>query len=133
MPKPRKETCANCDREIGRLEEAYLWKNTPVCAECYAKLNLGSPVRPPTASLPESPAGPPTSPAAPPPQRAVQTVEQTSKTWKGLQLLGGVAMALGFGCCLLAGEENPGGTAVLLVGGFIVYMIARVGAWWHHA
>ena len=36
---PEKTRCANCDREIGRLEQAYLWENHEVCAECHARLS----------------------------------------------------------------------------------------------
>jgi hypothetical protein len=28
------ETCANCDRKIGRLETAHLWQDRVVCAQC---------------------------------------------------------------------------------------------------
>lgn len=32
------EICANCNREIGRLEQAYIYENNVVCLECYNKL-----------------------------------------------------------------------------------------------
>ena len=31
--------CGNCDREIGRLEEACLWQDHPVCADCHKRLS----------------------------------------------------------------------------------------------
>ncbi len=40
MPDP--VTCSNCDRMIGRLEEAYLWKDQPICQECHQRLAGGS-------------------------------------------------------------------------------------------
>lgn len=32
------ERCANCERPIGNLEEAYVFKDNPVCGACHAKL-----------------------------------------------------------------------------------------------
>ncbi|MCK4850671.1 MAG: hypothetical protein KAT11_04925 [Phycisphaerae bacterium] len=36
---PAQETCANCQRLIGALEEAFVWKDNIVCRECYKKLS----------------------------------------------------------------------------------------------
>lgn len=33
------EVCANCGRSIGRLEQAFLWRDHGVCAECYDRLS----------------------------------------------------------------------------------------------
>jgi hypothetical protein len=33
------ETCSNCDRVIGRLEQAFTWQNHIVCQECYNRLS----------------------------------------------------------------------------------------------
>jgi predicted RNA-binding Zn-ribbon protein involved in translation (DUF1610 family) len=38
MVTAKKERCANCDREIGRLETAHLHGNDVVCAECSGRL-----------------------------------------------------------------------------------------------
>ena len=32
------QTCANCDRKIGRLEKPYAWQGHTVCLECYERL-----------------------------------------------------------------------------------------------
>jgi hypothetical protein len=32
------ETCANCGQTIGQLEQAYVWKEQTVCAECFGRL-----------------------------------------------------------------------------------------------
>ena len=32
------ERCCNCDRTIGRMEQAYLHQGQPVCKECHARL-----------------------------------------------------------------------------------------------
>ena len=32
------ETCANCDRKIGRLEKSCAWQGHTVCFECYERL-----------------------------------------------------------------------------------------------
>jgi hypothetical protein len=40
------ERCANCDRQIGKLETPYLWNEKVVCAECKRQLNKAeAPVR----------------------------------------------------------------------------------------
>ena len=36
---PAEDTCANCDRSIGHLEEASVWKDNVVCSECYERLS----------------------------------------------------------------------------------------------
>ena len=36
---PSEETCANCDRSIGKLEEGFAWKDNVVCNECHQKLS----------------------------------------------------------------------------------------------
>jgi hypothetical protein len=36
------ETCVNCRRIIGQLEQAYLWKEHTVCTECYERLRGGA-------------------------------------------------------------------------------------------
>jgi uncharacterized membrane protein YdbT with pleckstrin-like domain len=36
------ETCANCDRKIGRLEKPYDWQGQTVCIECYERLRRAS-------------------------------------------------------------------------------------------
>lgn len=32
------EKCANCGRDIGKLEKTYVFKNSTICAECYPRL-----------------------------------------------------------------------------------------------
>jgi hypothetical protein len=48
MAKTDLETCANCDRVIGRLETCHLWQNQTVCAECLAKLQKTDEAPPPS-------------------------------------------------------------------------------------
>ena len=38
MSIDEKEICANCDREIGKLEKAYVYEDNVVCLECYNRL-----------------------------------------------------------------------------------------------
>ncbi len=33
------ETCKNCGQTIGALEEAYIFRDRPVCKECYSRLS----------------------------------------------------------------------------------------------
>jgi hypothetical protein len=37
------ETCENCGRSIGRLEEVHLWQERTVCAECVRRLRSNTP------------------------------------------------------------------------------------------
>ena len=67
--------------------------------------------------------------------RAVQTIEKTSKTWKGLMVL--AVLIMGAGMVFVAVALNGASAAwvfasILLLGGFVVYLVARIGAWWYH-
>ena len=49
---PSEETCANCHRLIGALEEAFVWKDNIVCSECYKKLSVAArPIEPNKVTL----------------------------------------------------------------------------------
>ena len=63
------------------------------------------------------------------PRPAVQTVEQTSKQYKMMQLVG-VGMMLGSAVACSQGSAD--GSALLLLLGLIVYVAARMGAWWNN-
>jgi hypothetical protein len=60
---------------------------------------------------------------------AVVTTEQTGKKFKGAQLAGVLMIIAGVVSC---SSGEPRATGWLLVGGFFLYLGARVGAWWHH-
>jgi DNA-directed RNA polymerase subunit RPC12/RpoP len=63
----------------------------------------------------------------------VQTIEQTGKEWKAIQLLGALGMIVGtVGGCNAIGSENAGGWFTLAFIGFVVLLSGRMGAWWHH-
>lgn len=63
------------------------------------------------------------------------TVEQTSKRWKGLQIIGAMLVIIGFPV-IFTGFDSPGlltfGVVMMLVG-LIVVIYARAKAWWYHA
>ncbi|MEK6608209.1 MAG: hypothetical protein AABZ30_11145 [Myxococcota bacterium] len=67
---------------------------------------------------------------------ATVVIEQTGKKWKRLQVLGTIGAITGIpiACAGFASDSSTGGTlgigAVVL--GFIVFLIGRIGAWWHH-
>ena len=48
MPSP--ETCANCSRQLGALEDVYLWNDRPICFECHQRLRAQRAERAPSAS-----------------------------------------------------------------------------------
>lgn len=61
-------------------------------------------------------------------------VEQTSKKWKRLQLIGAFLLVVGV-ITLIGGYKSSGGliTALLLnVAGLILVVYARTQTWWHH-
>ena len=58
----------------------------------------------------------------------VQTIEATSKSWKGLQLLSALSMCFGIVVVMF----SPAFGTLMLVGGFFFFVFARIGAWWHH-
>jgi hypothetical protein len=42
MPTDTLETCANCDRTIGRMEIPHLFRDTTVCSDCHDHLKRQS-------------------------------------------------------------------------------------------
>lgn len=69
------------------------------------------------------------------PQAAVQTIEQTGKGWKAAMIIGGALLCAGLlGWAANCGEVNAQNAVsqwcVLL--GFLLYLIARLGAFWYH-
>lgn len=63
------------------------------------------------------------------------TTQQTGKGWKAAQLVGAVMMLAGVVSCLGVRDEAATGmiwgTPLFLVGA-LVWIAARIGAWWHH-
>ena len=67
------EKCYNCDRTIGRMEQAYLWQGSVVCLECYRRLSEAAAPPPP----PRQQAAPAPASAIGAPPRPQQSVEQS--------------------------------------------------------
>ena len=44
MPTAQLEQCANCERTIGKLETAHVWKQAIVCTDCFRRLSKAEPV-----------------------------------------------------------------------------------------
>jgi hypothetical protein len=104
--------CPDCSKQVS--------SNAPACPNC------GAPI---AGALAESP---PATPSAP----EVQTVEQTSKKYKGQQALGCVvALVSGVGVCTAATNEDTELGAKFMLGalfGLIWFIGARAFAWWNH-
>jgi high-affinity Fe2+/Pb2+ permease len=68
-------------------------------------------------------------------EEQVTTVEATAKRWK-LGMLVGLAMSFG-SCAGIAvaptGSSASGGMALLWFTGLIMFVAAKIGAWWHHS
>jgi hypothetical protein len=79
-------------------------------------------------------------------QPRVQMIEKTGKRWKAAMLIGALLTIVGCSGILLAfsavDHNLPNASSetgkrvalwlLLAVPGFIIYVIARVGAWWNH-
>ena len=66
----------------------------------------------------------------------VKTIQKTSKKWKGLQLVGMLAICVGiFGCFTGVAQDEPSLTcsAISWTIGVPALIIGRFGAWWNHA
>lgn len=55
-------------------------------------------------------------------------IEQTSKRWKAHIAVGGVTFLCGFPALVI----HPVVGGLMIAGGAIWYIGARVAAWWHH-
>lgn len=60
----------------------------------------------------------------------VQTIEATGKTYKMLQLGGGVLLIVGLIAFVSAEDKSLAG--IVLFASIVCYVWGRVGAWWHH-
>jgi hypothetical protein len=101
-------TCPECRREISSRAEA--------CPHCGCPLRGG-------ADIVDG--------------RRVRTVERTAKRFKGLMVLGSLALCVGI--VGLLGNCEPESTApmplwpiLVTVVGLLVVFYARFAAWWHH-
>lgn len=100
-------TCANCEREPGKLEKACEWQGNIVCQECYDKLARGS-VR-------SAPPAVPSSRSKPKPNSAVPNAY-------ALVMIGG--FVLGLLGLMMGGSSGQPGFGTLLAGlGFVVFAI----------
>lgn len=63
----------------------------------------------------------------------VETIQQTSKKWKAVQL-GGAIMAIGGTCGSFAGgkPESVAFYILCVFFGLVLFVIGRIGAWWFH-
>lgn len=57
------------------------------------------------------------------------TIQQTSKPYKAVQLLGGVLMLGGMVACSAGADA---GSYYLWMGGISCYVFAKAGAWWRN-
>ncbi len=73
---------------------------------------------------------------------SVQTIELTGKPWKAILLLGAALMILGLGAGSYALLSDPRALtsppllaylgAGAFIGGLLVFIVGRLGAWWYH-
>jgi hypothetical protein len=129
------EYCANCERVIGKLEQAYVHGGKVVCRECYARLSNASSTEVMTISQPQiqhvQRVQTPTKvyihvTTVEPPR--VQTIEKTGKGWKALMVISFLAIVAGIAIAI-SGETTG---VMIAVCGFLAWIFARIGAWWCH-
>jgi hypothetical protein len=70
-------------------------------------------------------------------RQSLQLIEQTSKRWKGLRLLGGF-LTVGAGALMFLAWAGAHSAIVVVAsligsGGLACVGISRLGAWWYHA
>jgi len=59
-----------------------------------------------------------------------QTIEQTGKKWKAIQLL--AALLIAVGVALVFFQQPPIICAVVIVVGLLSWLVGSIGAWWYH-
>lgn len=71
-------------------------------------------------------------------------IERTAKKYKFLQLVGAIICITGTFSCFMVGMYNsytapdgsfgaPAKSLSVMIIGLAIYLLGRVGAWWHHA
>jgi len=119
--------CPECGRQVSSLATA-----CPDCAYPLQKKvssSSGAPPAPTDDLLRSALATDRRARTAP---NSVQTIEQTAKSWKAAQLIGGLLLVVAIPWGVLGGERAIGPSLFLGVIGLIVYLAARMGSWWHH-
>jgi len=76
-----------------------------------------------------NPTAPPTPHPSPQPRPAVQTIEKTSKKWKLMMLAGAGLVLIGIPAFFSTQNTFSG---LIVFAGLILYIYARLAAWWHH-
>jgi hypothetical protein len=116
------ETCENCERIIGKLEQAYVYNNKVICKECNALLCIKTNNEPANNSK---------RTVYVKPSKKIQTItiEKTGKRWKAYKLVGVVLILIAIPM-MCAGHIGAG----VLIGivGITLYITSRAGAWWYH-
>lgn len=97
--------CADCNKKIS--------DRAPSCPGC------GCPVASPTSKS----------------DGGYVTTQGTGKRYKGMQMIGAVVLAVGFGALVSADDSDTliaaGALSVLI--GLLMYGFGRALAWWHHS
>ena len=97
------------------MEQKYQWEGEQVCTFCHGRLS-GERYGVSTAT-----------------GQAVQPIEKTGKPFKAAMLLGGFIAAVG--TVVLVASETIDGKAsggLIVLAGLLVFIAARVLAWWYH-
>ena len=112
------KTCANCERKIGNLEESFNYNNNDVCKECN---NILAGQRDKEVVV----------------EKGYVTTQKTSKGHKAAQLIGALMIIFGLAgqCHMTDVTGDTSGSEVsiaIAIIGLLIYLLARVSAWWDH-
>jgi hypothetical protein len=109
--------CPDCSKQVS--------SNAPACPNCGAPIATALGAQPTSANAPPRASAP-----------EVQTIQQTSKFWKLLQLTGALMVVGSCGSRCIAGPNDPSYYSRDWVwwffGGIALFVVAKVFSWWHH-
>lgn len=103
--------------------------DAPMCPKC------GHPFAS-VIHAPQAAAGPGAPPVIVHPAKEVQTIEKTGKKWKAWMLVGAATSILSVPVCIVGGAEDlselSGFGGLGIATGLVIFIGARIGAWWYH-
>jgi len=110
------EACANCERDIGNLEQKFTHQDKIICFDCKELLSNQEHDSPSIVV-----------------DKGQVTIEKTAKKWKLLQLIGAIMIVFGLlGSCSYANTDTSSNSLIFALIGFVIYICARIYAWWYH-
>ena len=114
------ETCENCERIIGKIEQAYIYNNKIICKECYTRLHNEIDAKDINNSK---------APINTIPYKKVQPIEKTGKQYKAGMLIGIIIL---LAVIPMAYSGQTEWSFLLGFIGGILFIVSKILAWWYH-